>query len=261
MVDGRVDPKFEAAGRDEVFRLFGEIAGFRGRAQRLVAEPGSALDRADKKTDYAPISVQFTWQMQIAADHLVAFARLVHERRELPHYSGYVLIRAALESCATALWLLGPGKPPQRILRSLRLSWWFTDEANRFATDIGHPGETINAEVLAYLDELRGGVKELQQSRIDVTPLSRTDTFIDVERRFPSPKLLTPLHTWRVCSSLAHGNSAMAVMALKREPISPEDANRHIATSSWALIATFVRTCVWMFNRAVERFDELAATE
>lgn len=258
MVDGQVDPRMEEAGRTEVFRLLDDVASFRGRAQRLSAAPGSALARADAKTDYAPISVQVAWQLQIAADHLVAFARLVHERGDLPHYSGYVLIRAALESCATALWLFGPGKPAQRILRSLKLSLWFADEANRFASDVGYPGEKMTGEVRAYLLQLRDGVKELRQSQIDVKQISRTDTFIDVERRFPSPKKLTPLHAWRVCSSLAHGNSAMAVMALKREALGPEDSHRHIATSSWALLATFLSTCVWMFNRAIDRFEELA---
>lgn len=258
MTDGQPDPEMEAAGRLEVLALLDEIDNFMRRVRGLRARTGGALQRADDKTDYAPISLQVGWQLQIAADHLNGFARLVREEGQLPHYAGYVLIRAAFEACATALWILGPGKPAQRILRSLRVSWWFAQEANRFATDVGFDGEAINGETYAYLEQLRNGVKELRQSNLDVTQISRTDMFLDVERRFPSPKKLTPLHAWRVCSSLAHGNSAMAVMALKREQIDPRDPGRHIARSSWALVATFVRTAVWMFNRAMERFEELA---
>lgn len=260
MADAQPDPEMEAAGRLELLSLLEAIDDFVPRIRALQVRTGGALQRADGKTAYAPISSQVGWQLQVAADHLNAFGRLVREDGRLPHYSGYVLIRAALEACATALWLFGPGKPAQRILRSLRLSWWFAQEANRFATDVGFDGETINAETWEYLEQLRLGVKELRQSNLDVTQISRTDMFVDVERRFRSPKKLTPLHAWRVCSSLAHGNTAMAVMALKREQIDPRDPAKHVASSSWALVATFVRAAVWMFNEAIERFEELAAT-
>ncbi|MFE7198498.1 hypothetical protein [Microbacterium oxydans] len=258
MSDGQPDPEMEAAGEREVLALLEEIDDFMPRIRALRIRAGGALQRADGKTSYAPISKQVGWQLQIAADHLNAFVRLVREKGELPHYSGYVLVRAALEACASALWLLGPGKPAQRILRSLQLSWWSAEEANDFASDVGFDGETLNAEIRSHLDELRRGVKELRQNRLDVTPISRTNMFLDVQRRFPFPKQLTPLHAWRVCSSLAHGNSAMAVMALKRQQIDPDDPSRHIASSSWALVATFLRVAVWMFNRAVERFEEIA---
>lgn len=248
----------EAAGHRDLLSLLVAIDEFAPRVHALQIRSGGALQRADEKTGYAPISSQVGWQLQIATDHLNAFGRLVREEGNLPHYSGYVLIRAALEACATALWLFGPGKPAQRILRSLQLSWWSAQEANRFATDIGFDGETIDAETRSHLDQLRLGVKELRQGRLDVTPISRTNMFLDVERRFPSTKQLTPLHAWRVCSSLAHGNSAMAVMALKREQIDPADPARHIARSSWALVASFVQIVVWMFNRAMERFEEIA---
>lgn len=258
MTDGQPNAEMEAAGYREVLLLLDAIDDFMPRYRALQVRPGSALSRADEKTDYAPISTQVGWQLQIAADHMKAFARLVRDGGQLPHYSGYVLIRASLEACATALWIFGPGKPAPRILRSLQLSWWSAQEANRFASAVGFDGETGNAETLAYLEQLRMGVKELRQSNLDVTQISRTNMFLDVERRFPYPKKLTPLHVWRVCSSLAHGNSAMAVMALKREQIDPEVPGNHFARSSWALVSSFLRAAVWMFDRAVERFEELA---
>lgn len=131
--DSFVNPKLEQHGREQYNQLRSRILEMRQKALAVRITPEGLLAREDQRTSYSPISYQVRWQLQLAAEHLVAFDRLV-EGHGLPDYAGYVLIRAALETSATAYWLIQPNVSNRRVLRALRMAYWNQVDSAEFAT-------------------------------------------------------------------------------------------------------------------------------
>ncbi|MCP1428209.1 hypothetical protein J3D45_000707 [Microbacterium foliorum] len=257
--ESTVNPDLERYGREQYDSLRPRIHQMRSRALAVAIAPDGMLAREDERTDYSPISYQVRFQLQLAAEHLVALDHLI-QGHGLPNYAGYVLIRAALETSATAYWLLQPNVSNRRVLHALRMAFWNQRDSAEFAAAAGHRGTAWDEERRAYLDLLRSKVKGLHQSSLDVPRLSHTDMLTAVGRKLKISQQPSTLLAWRLCSSLAHGNSAAAVMALQHRQINAGEANVHSATSSWALVSALVRTALATFDGALAQFEQRAST-
>ncbi|MGH3040268.1 MAG: hypothetical protein ACRDNG_00745 [Gaiellaceae bacterium] len=256
--DATVTPELEQHGHEQYLKLRDRIHEMKQRALAVAITPGGLLAREDERTDYSPISYQVRWQLQLAAEHLVAFNRLV-EAHGLPDYAGYVLIRAGLETSATAYWIIQPNVSHGRVLRALRMAYWNQRDSAEFAIAAGFTDNTWDTERREYLELLRGKVKKLQQSKLDIRRISHTDLLTDVGRGLKLPQRPSALLAWRLCSSLAHGNSAAAVMALQHRQIRAEEPNVHRSTSSWALVSSLMRTAIDTFDGALDLFEKRAS--
>lgn len=256
--DATVTPALEQHGHEQYLELRDRIHELRKRTLSVTLTPEGLLAREDQRTNYSPISHQVRFQLQLAAEHLVAFDRLV-EAHGLPNYAGYVLIRAALETSATAYWLIQPNVSNRRVLRALRMAYWNQLDSAEFAIAAGFTDTTWDTERREHLEMLRGKVKGLHQSRLDVTRISHTNLLTDVGRALKLTQPPSTLLAWRLCSSLAHGNSAAAVMALQHRQIRADEPNVHSSTSSWALVSSLIRTAVETFDAALDLFEKRAA--
>lgn len=258
--DATVTPELERHGREQYEELRDRIRQMRQRALAVDITPEGLLAREDQRTEYSPISHQVRFQLQLAAEHLVALDRLI-EGHGLPDYAGYVLIRAALEASATAYWLIQPNVSHRRVLRALRMAYWNQRDSAEFAAAAGFADGAWDIERREYLEQLRSKIKGLHQTSLDVSRISHTDLLTDVGRGLKLTQRPSTLLAWRLCSSLAHGNSAAAVMALQHREIRPEEPNVHSSTSSWALVSSLVRTAVDTFDGALELFEKRAAAK
>ncbi|MDF2916578.1 MAG: hypothetical protein K0S70_795 [Microbacterium sp.] len=259
MPDAFIDAAGERLGRDNYEKLRTGILSMKERALEIEPVPGGLLDREDQRTDLMPLSHQVKWHLQVAAHHLQAFDRLVQSEDTLPTYSGYALIRACIESAAQAHWLIHHEHSAKRVLRALLSAWWDHRDAVAFARSLDRLDEDWDKRVREGLDAKRAAVKSLRQTSLDVPRTSHTDMLIDVERRLilPAP---TPLTTWRLCSSLTHGNSSIATMALQRRVLDEAAPHVHSATSSWLLVSALVRSTVETFDAAVALLRRRAQT-
>lgn len=248
----------EKYGREQYASLRPRIHEMRSRALAVTLAPGGLLAREDEKTSYSPISHQVRFQLQLASEHLTALDQLI-EAHGLPNYAGYVLIRAALETSAAGYWLVQPGVSNRRVLRALRMAWWDQRDSAEFTVASGHAATDWDLERRAHLDLLRSKVKGLHQATLDLPRLSHTDMLTEVGRGLKITQQLSTLLAWRLCSSLAHGNSAAAVMALQHRQIRETEPHVHSATSSWALVSALVRTSLETFDGALALFEERAS--
>lgn len=259
MTDAVIDAARELRSRQEYDRLRDRLPTMTEKVLAITPVAGGLLEREDELTSYSPLSYQVKWQLQLTAHHLRAFDQLVRSEALPPAFAGYPLIRAAIEAAAQAHWLLQNGKSAQRVLRALRGSWWDHADAMAFSRSVGEPDENWDSKSRAAIEAKRRAVKALHQSVLDVPRLSHTDMLKEVERKLSLP-MPTPLVAWRLCSSLTHGNSLVASMALQRKVVDSAAPQVHMATSSWTVVTPLIRTTVATFDAALELLERHAAT-
>ncbi|MFD6817722.1 hypothetical protein ACFWCH_12445 [Microbacterium sp. NPDC060132] len=116
---------------DELLERYATIA-------QLRAKPTSELGDDDRRTSWLHLSHYVASCMSMATDNLAATKQLLlPDEEQLEHRvtAHFPLLRAALESASTALWLLRPDVQRDRIVRLLQLR----------TTDIGYDLTLIKA--------------------------------------------------------------------------------------------------------------------
>lgn len=258
MTNARIGAARELRSRREYEELHRRLPTMTEEVLSITPVPGGLLEREDELTRYSPLSYQVKWQLQLTAQHLRAFDQMVEPGLPPPAVAGYPLIRAAIEAAAQAHWLLQNGKRAQRVLRALRSSWWDHSDAMVISRSLGQPDPEWDRKTREALERGRLEVKELAQASLDVPRLSHSDMLTDVERHLKLP-MPTPLIAWRLCSSLTHGNSLVASMALQRQVIDLAAPQLHTATSSWTIVSPLIRTTLATFDAAATLFGSRAA--
>lgn len=239
-------------------KLFSTLEALQRRLDEVKPAQGGVLAREDLNTAYDPLSFQIHHQLGIALDHLETFKRHC-ESDGLPMSAHYTLMRTALETTATALWLISPGNSDKRIIQALRLVWWSRKDADQLASelkiDVGDRTERLRLR-LVHLKALRPANN---QRRLEVAPI-HTSTLLGEADKYLDSRLteLTLLSMWRLCSGMAHGNRAVAMMLLERRKIDPTDA-AHLMTSSWAISLLPLTAAVHALSVAIDRFETHAS--
>ncbi len=85
-------------------------------------EAGSDMAADDLAAAYLHLSHAVQNSLHVASDHLHSLLMLVEEAKWLHAFAPYTLVRAALESAATVVWLLAPEAPEERVRRRLVLA-------------------------------------------------------------------------------------------------------------------------------------------
>ena len=152
--------------------------------------PGSMLMVERQYTAREPIDAMFVAQRVCSVENLERlFAMMIDDEdsrvRAYP-FSGYSLIRAAIESAAVALWLIQPGRKQARVMRALRRSYRHATDALQLAETIA-PDDVLRElreqtrRVIERLEELKNSLNSLRQ--VELAPASRSIFAIPLLRR------------------------------------------------------------------------------
>lgn len=234
---------------------------------------GSMLMVEREHTAREPIDAMFVAQRVRSVENLERlFAMMIDDEggRVLAYpFSGYSLIRAAIESSAVALWLIQPGRKQGRVMRALQRSY-------RHATDALKLAETIASDdvvrevreqtqrVIERLEELKNSLNALRQVELGPPP-SHTDILKAVSDRPPGPNgkyaLSSPLVVWKVSSAFIHGSDGVtrALSDIRQVAEFDGGVGTFEVTPSLRMLASSAAVCVELLRRADARYVELAS--
>lgn len=215
-------PSFDKAGR-ALGDAFDRLPQWEQRLQTLRVLPGSSLAADDLATAYDPISTQLEGALAHALDHLMTIEALVRKAEVLPAMAGFTLLRSAVESVGVGLWMLGPRRRDERVLRALKMDY----EALLDVYGIGD--ELAGKEQFARrlpdghqtglrLEQLRDARPGLKGRAIHDMP-SITRRLREADKYVMSPGNIPLVALWRVLSGVAHGRRHLLANLLNREVV------------------------------------------
>jgi hypothetical protein len=195
-------------------------------------QAGSSMRRLDDALgDPFQMSHLVTGAQVAAVDHFVASRNLIFTAGTLHPWAALSLARGALETSATAAWLLSSPVDSDRYKRSLRLNHQdLLDQIKfetRFAQERPAQFERVSgshADLVARLEERRA---RLLQRAVDLG-LDKTwvgawlswQAILDMVGKELQPKLdqeLSPLLIWQLLSGATHGRRWAGLTGLARE--------------------------------------------
>ncbi|WP_157371019.1 hypothetical protein [Arthrobacter sp. Leaf141] len=180
---------------------FAEISRWQDEGISSVeAKPGSLLGIVDAMTEPFQASHHVGYLLHTAVDHLHGLKMLMDQTGAQHTFAPYTLVRAAVESASTALWILQPEAPREVARRSLRLEFADLNDLKRANTtddpDAGHD------EVrLGTFDSClsRHGWKNQEAKERPPGPLVIIQ---EVSEHFD---VFGAALMWQICSAAAHG--------------------------------------------------------
>ena len=176
-----------------------------------------------------------------------------------PTLSSYVLLRVAIESAATAHWLLSAKDRRTGVERMLKRMWWDTFSAYEMAlsADETTPRSQIDG-VEQLIRRIAGPVKGVDADRIiESKRISLSSIVQEASADFRPDYPGGMLASWQLCAGVSHGNipiSAGAGMA----PETIQDPSLHLLdTGDYGHVLTMVIDDV---RRAAQLFERRATT-
>jgi hypothetical protein len=173
--------------------------------------------------------------LQAATEHLDALRALIVGSTLMHPTAPYTLIRAAIETGSTAVWLLAPASRPERTIRSLQVTVRDAMDAATVSDETGLPMRRSLEERRAEIDQLAQAIRGGRLVRLD--PPFSTAIVRAADAACGSPiDVLTP---WRVCSGFAHGRLRATLAVLPREVVdlpTPGDVGLKVTNSLDRLI-------------------------
>lgn len=213
---------------------------------------GSSLIGDDAATQPYHISHAAWRGLSISIDHLYT-ARLTIAAGVLPTYSGFTVLRAAMENAATAVWLLSPSNRNERILRRLRLANTDMIQFDRLAT-------LMNSVQPRTLQQRQSDLKQIAAAR------NIPDAFIKkglgYEEIVETAGAATPMTAivckvvWKSCSAVAHGDMSTLLGMIEHEQIGL-DGNivRSSASAPVNTLALMTALTVGMTRKAISLYE------
>lgn len=146
--------------------LVPQIAERWNRIARGNAGPRSELAFDDAVTHWTRVSSHVVHNLHHAVDCLRALSVLIPPEGELtiPYVAHFPVARSGLEAASTALWILHPDDPRQRIERHLRNLW---REVSDEASFTGASERLAPEELLHLVDRQRKGQKAWKRKYVD----------------------------------------------------------------------------------------------
>jgi hypothetical protein len=186
-----------------------ELAPLLDRMMQRVGIPGefpiaagSSLSGDDAASD--PYQVSHVIRMCVTAgtDHLHAIKVLIVDSQVVHVAAPASLARGALETLATAYWVLQPSQRNERISRALR---WHAKNMKDAETAVGNlalPGHKALEDKLVKLDAV--AVRRSLDAKAVRGGYTSTET-IKCAEQYAANLPLGVVLPWRVCSGFAHG--------------------------------------------------------
>lgn len=226
-------------------------------------DPGSALARDDRDLDGFWVSGVANTSIGACLDHVVTLRDLVvREKATITTGAPWTLLRAAVESCSVAVWVMAPNLRRSRRTRALRV--WHYDYTQRYLweNDRGVPprpdgktGATRASEVLALATSL------------GIDPVTRVSTDLNYADTVAAGAAAVGWNrtearaSWREASAFAHGRF-WPQLALT-SPTSAESIPGGYGVSmtlNEAHLKPLVRLAHDLLNGALLRWAELSAS-
>ncbi|GAA4762516.1 hypothetical protein [Microbacterium gilvum] len=234
---------------------------------------GSVLDQERRHTAYMPIDGMVVAHRARALDNLnVLFTAMVQESGTKVvawPFALYPLIRASIESAATAMWLIKSERKADRVLRCLQLAFRSVSDARSLSHAIASsPGalleqEERHARTVERLTELKNTVGQLKQVSLG-NPPKYTNILTKVSPpRQAGKKDLSPLLIWKIASSFVHGSEhVMRALSDVRQVTEFEDGLASFElTPSFRMLAVSASACVDLLTDLDTRYEILATRD
>jgi hypothetical protein len=248
--------------------------------EQIAPLPGSVLHVERRHTAYTPIDTAVAEFRARATDNLdQLFESMMDEENGLlvaRPYAQYSMIRAAIESAATALWLIQSESKATRVLRCLQLSYRDANDRHSFSVIVRNrkkPGAVLSESerrdnVIKRLNELKDTVGQLKQRELGYPPKC-TEILSSVSEAHrpkgdpPTYDLTSPLIVWKISSAFLHGNShtVRALSDVRQLTEFTEGIAQFEVTPNLGLIAGSIGTCVSTLLRLDERYTRLATRD
>jgi hypothetical protein len=242
----------EAWAQDALSKLFPQMVtmfnlffdGDNRMDPRLVVKVKSPLAGDDLRAHpYEPThAIQGRLSSSLENQHAV-YALIVDAQVLHPNVP-FTLYRAAIESAATALWMVGPKDRRTRIERCLRWHWQDLADA-----DADTASAAFDIPRTVSLDVLQDRIKVVaDRNQIDVSRIKRYLKYTEVVAA--ADALATgrwgALAPWRLCSGMAHGKMWPTLSFQERQLSLPQSGGIvHMQTTTsylrvfWAASAAF----------------------
>jgi len=223
------------------------------------AEKGSALANDDMALNPLRLTSSAQLALMVAIDHLRAVRVLLDAG--IPAVSGFTLLRTAIESAATVVWLLAPTDPLQRATRQLRNLFTDNKDLGTTVTVIaGRKWVSTATEEALHGKAISLGVK------VPLTRVSAAEILVDIQddvlqRDGAGPSDTPIIVTWRFLSAAAHGRGHFFDLLLSSERNAQQGANESNSTKFWAdpkLFAAVLGLAVTLTEIAGEIYAERA---
>lgn len=185
-------------------RLFSEVEGWHELvADSLSVHPNSALGVANGLSAPFQASHAVGYLRLTAIDHLHALRTLMKEARAQHIFAPFTLLRASIESSATALWILSDPEPRSIAVRTLKLEWTNIGDRGKAYDTVGAPEKDLEAWKKAF-DEIliqnalhKDGIKARFPGALKILQ--------DASKTFDLGT--TPTLMWQMCSGATHGRN------------------------------------------------------
>lgn len=183
-------------------------------------QAGSALDADDRAANPYQVSHAARQALIAAVDHQHAVVALIRDAQTLHTWSPYTLLRGAIETAATAMWLLAPDNGQERLQRRLRLMAKDAAEGDEAAREAGLTPRRPMSERRRQLQDIarHNGLHPTQSVK------KPTSTGIVREAEAASGSRVHVLTAWRVGSGFAHGRVWSMLSMLDKAAMLPGEA-------------------------------------
>lgn len=234
---------------------------------------GSPLFKERAHTAREPIDAMVAAQRAKAMDNLGRLFYLMLDESNAQvlayPYSGYSLIRTAIESAAVGLWIIDPNVRATRVFRALQRAHQHEMDALDFIKLIGDSDVTRSAQerynrVFQRLVQLKDTLGPLQQRELGVPP---TYTVI-LKSLSPMPRgtqydVTSPVVAWKISSAFIHGSETVirSLSDIRQVTDYDEGIATFEITPSLRLTAGIVATCVVLLERLDARYLHLATRD
>lgn len=248
----------ERAALDRVRELFKAVGPLHRKAKegRYDLHPHSALQLDRDRMPDLPVESSIDRLLMHSYDCLWGMHQLLkHEGQQ--HFAPYVLLRGAMETAATAVWLLHPDDRTTRLERRAAVE---ADDAKESANAIRSAGvedpEDTTGERIRALEPiiLRAGLSPANCKWSGYGAVIK-----DVDQN-PGSRLSLEA-AWRSCSGMSHGKfwafTAVAVES-KREMLGPNEFRADF-TPSFHPLAIMLGLTVATLQRADRIYDQRRA--
>jgi hypothetical protein len=240
---------------------------------QLRAKPTSELGDDDRRTSWLQLSHYVASCMSMATDNLAATKQLLlPDGEQLEHRvtAHFPLLRAALESASTALWLLRPDAQRDRIIRLLQLRMTDIDydltliKAAAKIADLTTPQGRSASQAA-----IRGGVARRKRHMEQMTKIAETEGIsvddytggapgygVIVEKATDYPDLngRYAATVWRLISGLTHPSPLRMMSTSKHgDAVDNEDGTLYlVATMNVAHTTNALLAAMMTYRQATE---------
>jgi hypothetical protein len=232
---------------------------------------GSILYEEARYTAREPIATLVATNRARARDNLDRIFDLMidDENAQLVAYpySLYALIRASIESSATAMWLIQSDRRNDRVMRALQVSYRNTLDGVSLIRLFGEPevqaADEARAErTLTRLNELKDQIPQLRQKQLTGPP-KYTEILKAVSRTPGGPRdtfeFSSPITVWKISSSFIHGSDQLSrILSDVRQLEEFVDGVANFEfTPKVQLLAVGIAECVQLLIKVDERYAYL----